>query len=249
MKALIGVGIFEKQDMIAWHLSGISDNYDREVEVCFYFEACKDDSEAEFDRLAPEILRGFKYSKASSKEHILEDGVHRFFIDMMMSGGHDVLLIPQDDNRMQGNVLPDLEKLWDIYSTNLGWISGRDGYDFGYANMFSSPFSDSNMPKTAIPVGEYREVKIMNTGPVVYFRHVVEKVGLPDPELPWYFPDDYSLRCHHAGLKNILLSMDCLHMKFGKVGFNHQLYSAENVAKSLKRLNDKWRPVYGRNVI
>lgn len=249
MKAMIGYGWFDKRDMMEWALTGIRDNFPKESEVCFYFEACKDDSKAEYLRLYPDIIGDFERNwHGGWHEHKNEAGVHNTLITWFMDSDCDVLIVPQDDNRFQRPLLPDLEKLWAQYGTDLGWIGGRDGHDFGYASMLSSPFSESTgSDKTTVPIGEHREVKMLNTGPVVYFRHVIEKVGLPDPDLPWYWWSDYSLRCHHAGLKNILLSMDCLHEKFGRVGNNPALYDGALVAHCLKTFNERWAPVYGRN--
>lgn len=250
MKAMIGYGVFSKPDMLEWMIAGITENFPKRTEVEFYFEASDGECEEMLKVLGPDLLflKGFPIAYGGSKKHILEQGVHRQFIERFMEGDCHVLIVPQDDNRFQRPLLPDLEKLWAQYGTDLGWISGRDGHDFGYANMVCSPFSESTgNAKTVLPIGEYREVRMMNTGPVVYFRHVIEKVGLPDADLPWYWWSDYSLRCHHAGLKNILLSMDYLHTKFGRVGHNPALYDDALVARCLKTFNERWAPVYGRN--
>jgi hypothetical protein len=248
MKAMIGYGVFQKPDMLRWMCEGIRDNFPRETLVKFFFEA-EDSGGVHLSTLRHHayILNLNLMNPAATPEHILEHGVHRRLIEEFMGTGCDVLIVPQDDNRFQRPLLPDLERLWDQYGTSLGWISGRDGHGYGYADMVCSPFSDSNATKTALPIGEHREVMMMNTGPVVYFRHVIEKVGLPDPDMPWYWWTDYSLRCHTAGLKNILLSMDCLHEKFGRVGNNPGLFDDALVASCLKKLNERWAPVLGGN--
>lgn len=245
MKAMIGYGVFRKPDMLQWYMDGMLEHFPGAMRH-FHFEACDNDMIDAYKALGPE----FKYphsTLSTSKAHILEHGVHRLLIERFMATDCDVLIVPQDDNRFQQPIMVDLELLWAHYGTDLGWISGRDGHGFGYADMVCSPFSDSNATKTALPIGEHREVLMMNTGPVVYFRHVIEKVGLPDPDMPWYWWSDYSLKCHHAGLKNIVLSMDCLHEKFGRIGNNPDLFKPELVADCLRRFNERWAPVYGRN--
>ncbi len=248
---MIGYGVFQKPDMLRWYMEGIKENFPPDTVVRFYHEAAPVNGLEIFHTrvAADEILPGWDFAQDGGEQHILEHGVHRLLIQQFMAGECDVLIIPQDDNRFERPLIPDLEKLWAKYGTNLGWISGRDGYDFGYQNMVCSPFSDSNSTKQALPIGEYRERPMMNTGPVVYFRHVIEKVGLPDPDMAWYWWDEFSLRCHHAGLTNILLSMSCLHEKFGRCGSNPGLFNDQLVSDCLKKLNDRWRPVYGRNVI
>lgn len=240
MKAYIGYGVFRKYEMISWYLDGIRENFPPETQVAFYLEAYDDDMLAAWPEELP--LSG------KSTEHILEQGVHRHFIEKFMETDCDVLIIPQDDNRFTRPLIPDLEELWNIYGERLGWISGRDGYDFGYKDMVCSPFSESTgATKTVLPIGFTAERRMMNTGPVVYFRHVIEKVGLPPSDMPWFWWDWFALQCDYAGLKNILLSMDCLHEKFGRVDHNPNLYNGALVADCLKRFNDKWRPIYGRN--
>lgn len=249
MKPLIGIGIHRKPDMIGWLLSGIHEHFPG-VPTLVHLEAVDNDMRDAWDRdVTNGALSTMPIERTESEEHLLEHGVHRLLIQKFMQTDCDVLIVPQDDNRFERSLIPDLEKLWSIYGTDLGWISGRDGHEIGYENMVCSPFSDSNATKTALPIGEFKEVMMMNTGPVVYFRHVIEKVGLPDADLPWYWWSDMSLKCHHAGLKNILLSMDCQHRKFGRITWNHELYEGPLVARCLETFNNRWRPVYGRNLL
>ncbi len=256
LKAMVGVGVFHKPDMIEWMVRGIAENFPKNTVVKFYFEA--DGKEPEdipnsFDQfIRHELILNIAGIDdtgvwGSTRDNILEHGVHRKLIEAFMTTDCDVLIIPQDDNRFQRPLLPDLERLWAQYGEKLGWISGRDGYDFGYSNMVCSPFSDSNSTKTKLPIGDHREVTMMNTGPVVYFRHVIEKVGMPPADMAWYWWDFWSLQCHTAGLTNILLSMDCLHEKFGRIGNNPGLFNDALVAANLKTLNERWAPVLGRN--
>lgn len=246
MKAMIGVGWFQKPDMIEWILSGIRENFPEGTHVSFYFEDNNYEDWAVYSKLVgvKGALEGFGSDADGAKGHILEHGVHRRFIERFMQTDFDVLIIPHDDNRFQRPLLPDLEMLWERYGENLGWIGGRDGHGDGYSNMVCSPFSQSTgAEKEVLPIGEYREVKMMNTGPVVYFRHVVEKVGLPDADMEWYWWSAMSMRCHNAGLTNILLSMDCLHEKFGRCGHNPDLYDDKLVADGLQKLRERFGPV------
>ena len=243
MKAMVGYGVFQKPDMLRWICEGIQENFPAETPVMFYFEADNSDGQDILDVAGLGVELGLNiFPPGASDDHLLEHGIHRRLIEMFMEDTDcDCLIIPHDDNRFQRPLIPDLEKLWDKYGTSLGWISGRDGYDDGYRDMVSSPFSQSTgAVKQAIPIGEYREVKMMNTGPVVYFRHVIERVGLPDPDMAWYWWDDYALRCGQAGLTNILLSMDCLHEKFGRLSNNPELYSDVVVADGMKKLRERW---------
>lgn len=249
MKAMIGYGVFRKPDMFPWYISGIEEHFPPDTPTYFYLEAMRlEDLNALEASCEPQRPRWPVYLSGSGRHHVLEHGVHRHLIERFMDTDCDVLIVPHDDNRFQLPLLPDLERLWAKYGTTLGWISGRDGYGPGYAEMCSSPFSQSvGADKECLPIGHHREVMMMNTGPVVYFRHVIHKVGMPDPDMPWYWWDDYALRCHTAGLKNVLLSMDCLHEKFGRLSDNPALGDGNLVADCLKELQERWRPILGRD--
>lgn len=252
MKVMISYGVYSKPDMVDWMFSGVTEHFPKDTHVAVFIEkwdgpteqAVEFGMDRHFMQWPNAVYMGF------SVDHLLEIGIHQMLIDNFMKSDCDVLIIPHDDNRFERALIPDLEKLWDLYGVSLGWISGRDGYGFSYEGMVCSPFSQSiGAPKKQLPIGDHAAVRMMNTGPVVYFRHVIEKVGKPDAELPWFFWDDFCLRCHQAGLTNILLSMSCLHEKFGRCGNNPDLYNDQLVADCLKKLNDRWRPVYNRNVI
>jgi hypothetical protein len=251
IKPMIGVGVFGKQDMISWLLDGITQCFPPDSEVVFFFEACTDASMINFLTLAPSRLKDYIWSCSASEFHILEHGVHCWMIDRFMESDCDVLVIPHDDNKfLNPYVLDHIEKLMDKYGDRLGWIGGRDGYDASYANMISSPFSASNIARAKIGIGEHAERSQLNTGPMVYTRQLITKIGKPDLGYEgWYWWDDYSLKSKHHGLQNILLGMDCLHEKFGQVQNNHGLFNGDLVARDLKKLITKWQPILGYSPI
>jgi hypothetical protein len=251
MKPMVGVGVFGKQDMIGWMLEGIVNCFPKGTHVVFFFEACTDQSLPNFLELAPKMLQDYPWSYGQSATHVLEHGVHNWLIDEFMKTDCDLLVVPHDDNKFLGtSVLADIEKVIVTFGDSLGWISARDGYEASYRNMVSSPFSASNGgTMTKLPVGEFAAKSQMNTGPVVYTRKLVKKIGKPDMAYEgWYWWDDYALKAKHAGLQNVLLSMDCLHCKFGSIQNNHALFDSALVARDLKRLADRWTPIFGNPI-
>jgi hypothetical protein len=250
MKPMIGVGVFGKQDMISWMLDGISSAF-QTGRVVFFFEACTDLSKPNFLRLAPEKLAKFEWTFGESASHILEHGVHNWLIQQFMASDCDVLIVPHDDNKFVGSrLLDDICRIVATYGDKTGWISGRDGYEAAYANMISSPFSASNAARAKLKIGEFQPRSQMNTGPVVYTRKLIEKIGGPSMAYEgWYWWDDYALTAKCAGLQNVLLGMDCLHEKFGTLQNNAGLYDGALVARDLDRLQKKWRPILGYNPI
>lgn len=251
-RAMVGVGVFGKQDMIPWLLTGITNAFPKGTRVVFFFEACTDKSEANFLEWAPRILKDdYPWYHGSSPTHILEHGVHNWLIQEFKKSDCDWLIVPHDDNKFVGRtVFGDVERAIAEYGQKLGWISARDGYESSYSNMISSPFSASNTAGRKLPIGNYAPRSQMNTGPVVYTRSLIEKIGGPSMDYEgWYWWDDYALTAKHAGLTNLLLSMDCLHEKFGKLQDNPALFDSALVARDLARLNAKWRPILGCNPI
>lgn len=166
-----------------------------------------------------------------------------------MQSGCDYLIIPHDDNRFLDPKIPSqVEAVITHFGDSLGWIGSRDGYGFNYADIISSKFSTSDLSRAKLGHGEFAPRLMLNTGPMVYTRRLVEKIGLPDPDLSWYWWDDYSLRAHTSGLINVLLGMDCAHEKFGQLQpYPPGLYAGETVSRDLERFRDRWRPVLGRN--
>lgn len=251
MKVMIGVGVFGKQDMISWLLTGITNCFPRGSHVVFFFEACTDLSKQNFLDLAPTLLDGYTWSHGESADHLLEHGVHNWLIHQFMQSDCDTLVVPHDDNKfLNPSIVSDIQRIQTEYGDKLGWISGRDGYERGYENMISSPFSSSDTARKKLKVGEYTPRSQMNTGPVVYTRRLIEMIGGPDMAYEgWYWWDDYALKAKHAGLQNVLLGMDCLHEKFGSIQNNHALFDGGLVARDLKRLVTKWTPILGYNPI
>jgi hypothetical protein len=249
LKAFVGVSVFGKEEMLHWMLTGIQSSFPPGTVVHFYFEACKDKSEENFLKHVDSVLGSeYPWSYSGSPDHILEHGAHRLLISKFMETDCDYIVIPHDDNRFLSNQIPkQIETVIETYTESLGWISCRDGYDFGYRDMISSQFSSSDKARAKLDHGQWAERTMMNTGPVIYTRKLINKVGLPDPDMAWYWWDEYALRCHHAGLKNILLGMDCAHYKFGQIQNNHALFDGALVAKDLAHLRDKWRPILGFN--
>src|SRR5689334_23065993 len=104
MKAMIGYGVFQKPDMVKWMESGIEENFPSDTAIHWYLEA------PDHEMLMAMGDREFR----AGGGHILEHGVHRYFIDVFMRSDCDVLIIPQDDNRFERPLIADLEKLWNI---------------------------------------------------------------------------------------------------------------------------------------
>lgn len=255
MKHAIGYPIWFKPDMVDWIIDGIVKNIDpARAVINFYFDGNDPESLESFEK-HKHLLEGFDYVQTGDAREIFENGCHNVFLKWFMDQTDaDILTIPQDDNKFVGpTILDDLETVAAKFGDKLGYVGMRDGYGIRYSNFTSSPWSGSD--KTAgggrIPVGEFRECMLMNPGPLCYPRHLVNAIGAIDTHYDgWYWWDDYAFKSWDAGFTNILLSTDLLHEKHGKLKRSEIYQDLDGwVAKDLAKLNARWGPKFGGNVI
>lgn len=228
-KYMIGYGIWNKQDMVGWLLEGIGANAQEVAHVRFVFDSCVDDSERNFDGMHHQILLNptpgerenrtahVTVTKESSVDVIHEVGIHnaliRFFRD---ETDCDVLIVPQDDQRIVGPIILRVERLLNKCGGHVGLIGGRDGYLRGLGSMVGSEWSTSTLTERLRP-GAWVERPYLNSGPLIYRRDVVAKVGNIDTAYEhWYAWDDYCVRCLQAGFTNMLLGTKVRHLRFGR---------------------------------
>lgn len=255
MRALIAVPFWGKNaEMVKWTLEGIAQNFNpANTQVVYYFDGLHRCDVEPFEQLAPGILADFKWDYFGDKTEVLECGSHRQLIDYFMNRTDaDFMIVPQDDNRFQSpTTYGDFVRVIENFGDRCGYIGSRDGYGLRYGGIVSSPFSGSNTNPQKLPPGTYHPCLMVNPGPLTYTRSLVNKIGTIDPAYgAWYWWDDYSLRAHAAGLSNVLLSIDALHMKFGEI-MRSVVYDDPqgHVARDLALLNRRWASAHGGNVI
>lgn len=254
-KYLIGYPIWGgKRDMITYLIQGIRENIDPDqADVVFLFTNCVDDSYDKFiknqDLLEDYCSKAMMYTG----DDLAEGEQHNILMKVFMQDylQHKALIVPQDDNRINGtSLISDLNLLLDVAGDSIGLVGGRDGYNPGYADMVGSPFSGSdNYITRRLAIGEFEQRMMLNTGPLVYTRSTIEKVGLNDPENKIYAMDDYALRAHFLGLKNYVMGMEILHKQFGKLGRpSNQENLTRLAAPNGQAMNEKWGPKLGRSL-
>lgn len=178
---------------------------------------------------------------------LFEHHCNNTMIDYFMNHtDKDVLVVLHEDMLINGfSLFSDLDRLL-TEKYNIGFIGGRDGFNWGYTEMWSSPFSKSKY-KYLLDIGQYQKVKLVNFGPVVYTRKTVEKIGKLDAEsyVYAYADQDYALKAASHGLNNYVIGMDVIHEKFGsldKVPKWCQNKAGEaRIAKDFYNLNKRWR--------
>jgi hypothetical protein len=137
----------------------------------------------------------------------------------ILPGDFHTMIVWQDDQQVRGKrLLDDLDSLRTQYGESLGLVGGRDGFLPGYGDMASNAHTPSGLSKMILNPGEHAKRPILNRGPVIYPRHVVERVGAIDLlNFPmWHAEADYSARCYKAGFVNIVLGIECEHAIHGR---------------------------------
>ena len=155
------------------------------------------------------------------------------------------LIAPQDDQKIvDKSLIYNIENLYFVYRETLGMVGLRDGFEFGYQGMISSEWSESNFAKRRLSCGEFEMRPLLNDGPLIYFNHVIKKIGYHDVEnyKKFYIEDDYTARAHYTyGLVNIVMGNNLVHDRtMSSVASKH--YDDNAGEEDLKTFNARWRP-------
>ncbi len=240
--------------MIEWVVEGIAANFDpAQVSLAFFFDEVRSGMLDAFSSLVDKHLKEFKVVTTASETAVRDLACHNWFMRYFMTKvGAETLIVAQDDIRFSSpTAIRDLESVLSKYGKEIGYIGMREGYGRHYAGIIGSPFDAKYANAVELPPGEFREAMMMNPGPLVYTRSAVSKIGDLDASYrDWFWWDDYSLRALHNGLKNVVLSIDAQHKKFGDVRASTVAGDAEGWApKDLAQLNTRWAPHFGGNLI
>jgi len=245
-KYMIGYGVWNKQDMVGWLLEGIG-AYAPEVScVHFVFDSCVDASEANFDIMYSQLIKNVArtahvhITKWASKEPLHEIGIHDAIMHHFMNETDcDVLIVPQDDQRICDPILLRMEGMLGHFGSRIGLIGGRDGYFEGLSKIVGSVWSESVLTERLQP-GVWCERPFLNSGPLIYTRDMITKVGYHDRQFEhWYAWDDYCMRCRDAGLTSAVVGTGIRHIKFGRAP-NTTYYTDGSGDRDRARFRSKW---------
>ena len=239
---MIGYGVWNKQDMVGWMIDGVAEWVPTAKHVRFAFDHCTDDSEMMFDMCAGKLLGSSKVITKDSGPHVKDEiGIHNALLRYFMEEtDYDVLVIPQDDQRFSGPVVPRLEPILHHLGDKVGVVGARLGYEFGLKDGISSQWG-GGVDRANLPVGGWAECTYLNTGPVIYPRSTVEKVGYLDEQFEhWFIWEDYCARCKYDhGLTNVVVDIDMRHVHFGRrTGSSY--YTDKSSTRDRKRMHEKW---------
>jgi hypothetical protein len=211
-KFTIGYSIHNKAHMIEEIVAGLANNISEEpiADYIFIFDGCTDDSEDIFDHFSKSLKGNVRKIKTDNIFQLRTNNL------LMKEFNSDFLIIFQDDMVLKDrNMLNNILRIQNIYKDKLGIIGCRDGFEFGYKNMYGSPFSKST--RKILDIGNFMEKDIVNVGPIIVTKKLISLVGYFDKiyGVGGYEEMEYSLKCKHwHNLTNVVLGIDLIHSKF-----------------------------------
>lgn len=225
MKHLLGYVIWNKVKMLDWLTDGIVESFSPDqVDLLFVLDNPTDGSTEKLLDICNSKLSKFKFEIKVFTEEKYKFPCQNWMMNYAVDNGYDTLIAPQDDQKITDEWLIDnINNVLREYGVNIGVIGLRDGFDFGYGNMFSSGWSESVLSAVdRLLNGEPIEVQLINDGPIVYPVSTIRNIGVNDVETfrRFYIEDDYAMRCHRAGLKNIVMGNNLIHTKVLSHGVN-----------------------------
>lgn len=208
--------------------------------------------------LAAELprLKDYPVGVTVTPESCYEVGGHSLGMDLFLASDCDVLLMPQSDQAFGPSPLPLLEEIL-ARVPDAGMIGGRDGATRsrrGTVVMFSASTSSSRGDYiTWLKPGQWLTIPLLNTGPAIYTRRMVEAVGRPHPGFKVnYWTDEICYRALERGFRNVIADFD-LQVEYpqgayaattlydGRGNGDHALL--ERLTPGMRRYNwDDWQP-------
>lgn len=243
MKHLLGYVIWNKAEQIEWLIDGILESFDpKQVDLAFVFDNPTDGSFGKFTELLPKLsaynvvfvkVTGVDTYKFPCQNYLLEFAIEK--------RKYKTLICPQDDQKITDPyMIHNIENILDR-DRHVGVIGLRDGFEFGYGNMVSSSWSESEYDQPRLNNGAWNQVKLINDGPIVYPISTIKKVGTHDVESynRFYIEDDYCMKCNEAGLRNYVMGNSLIHDRSkSSVASDH--YSSNFGEQDLIKFRNKW---------
>jgi hypothetical protein len=244
MKHLLGYVIWNKVSMLDWLADGIIESFTPDqVDVLFVLDGPYDGTDEKLPEVISRKLKDYKCTVKVFKKEKFKFPCQNWMMKYCIDSNYKSLIAPQDDQKFTDpKLIETIDGIFEKYGENLGVIGLRDGFYFGYQDMISSDWSESVLSKVPrLKAGEYVERPLMNDGPIIYFNHVIKKIGYNDVEnfQVFYIEDDYCARAHYTnGLTNILLGNSLIHFK--NTAIASELYGKNYEVKDLQTFRDRW---------
>jgi len=235
MTFTIGYPIHNKGYMLDNIINGLVHSIHQDVKYKFIFDGCTDNSIEVFER---------ERSKLKNTEYIETDNLFQLRTNNILINeiDTDFLIIFQDDMVLtDAYFLDNILKVYDKYGDTLGLLGCRDGFNEGYSNMAGSRFSESNRKKITLRSGQFMERMMVNIGPIVFTKKLVETMGCFDEIYTngTYEEMEYSLKCTLAGLKTVVMGVDLIHSKHTHKNKDNVAHTSQKVISEMYGINEK----------
>lgn len=247
MKGLLAYIIWNKVNMLEWLTDGIVENFDPEkTDLLFILDNPIDGTDIKLKEILDTKLSKFKHIGHSYFEDTYKFPCQNMALKVCKDRNYDYVICPQDDQKITDkNLVENIENTIKLYGENLGVIGLRDGFDFGYGNMYSSEWSESVLSQEKrLSNGEVHSCLLLNDGGLVYTRKLIETIGFHDVDSykRFFIEDDYCAKAHYDfGLTNILLGNDLIHRKENvSINTDHYDRSMNYEVGDMEAFKNKW---------
>jgi GT2 family glycosyltransferase len=237
----VGCSFWNKEPFILKHVYGLREALSEEDEVIFLFDNCTDESLKTFN--------GLKHLLPNPRILITNNDLYEVKANnyLLKAASRDTIILFQDDILNHDKDLK--KKIFQVvnkYGNKLGLMGGRSGYELTGDPTFPehSYFRTSNwehLPKQydkRLKEGEFVEKTILNRGPLVFTRNLLEEVGYLDEKFAPCWGDDMDYCCRakfNHERKNVVFQCDVeSQLKWGA------LHSGESKLKMRKVMRKNW---------
>ncbi len=216
----VGYTIYNQVSLIPRIIWSINQCFDKTDEAIFLFDNCTDGSYEKFKKLSGQIKVPFRM--IIPKEELYEIKANNV---ILKEASHDVIILFQDDmictDQLIKRNINSIMKVFRKKGWKLGLMGGRSGYEIDGTTPF--PFKSykrvsswehlSSQYGESIMDGGFEVRTILNRGPLVFTREMLDEVGYLDEE---YFPlhqDDADYCCRAKfkyGRKNLAFKAEII---------------------------------------
>lgn len=237
----VGYAIHNKEYMIDKITYGLVEHIEEEVDYIFIFDGCTDKSEERFEKLKGVLGCSVQTLQADNIFQVLSCNM------LMQLFNTEYLIIFQDDMVLNDKeFLDNLRRIIGKYGDGFGVIGCRDGFESKFSEMVGSEFSTSE--RKILRNGEYAERSMLNMGPLVLSRRVVDNAGyFNEIYSPGAYSEiEYTLKCKlDLGLVNVVMGANIIHSKWPELLKDEKLENIttsfiEHDENSHKIFNTRW---------
>ncbi len=230
--------------MIDCIVDGIIESFTPEqVDIYFVLDHPTDGTAERIYKACQISLKAFDTTTFHTQTETFKFPCQNRILNRVVDMNYKAAICPQDDQKITDKkLIGNINNVFNIYGDKLGVIGLRDGFRMNYADMVSSEWSESTMTKAPrLGNGVFAERPLLNDGGLIYFQHVINKVGLHDVNSyeRFYIEDDYCARSNNAGLKNIVMGNSLIHDRTIS-GVTSTNYDNDRPARDAKTFKDRW---------